>query len=177
MEIDTLRARLGGDHDGALLAEVIHEGGTHVGGFGAGDAVGAGVTIQPPGVNGLGAVVGVGAVEKDDAGTPRTIGEDAEQVALRAAGFGEDNGLLWGGRRHAGHAGKTDRQGLEQGFALGVGRDGRSERGEGFEVGDFAGNRRAIGVGKRGGVGIIAPLLGGLGEGFVILIQLLLKGG
>ena len=177
LEIDTLRARLGGDHDGALFAEVIHEGGTHVGGFGAGDAVGADVTIHPAGVNGLGAVVGVGAVEKNDAGTPRTIGEHAEQIALRAARFGEDNGLLRGGRRHAGHAGETDRQGLEQGFALGIGCDGRGERGEGFEVGDFLRDGGAVGVGKRRGVRIVAPLLSGLGEGFVILIQLLLKGG
>ena len=41
LEVDALRAGLGGDHDAALLAEVVDERGAHVGGLGAGDAVGA----------------------------------------------------------------------------------------------------------------------------------------
>ena len=32
LEVDALRAGLRGDHDAALFAEIIHEGGAHVGG-------------------------------------------------------------------------------------------------------------------------------------------------
>ena len=41
LEVDALRAGFGGDHDAAFLAEIIHKRGAHVGGPGAGDAVGA----------------------------------------------------------------------------------------------------------------------------------------
>ena len=39
LEVDALGAGLRRDHDAALLAEVVHQGRTHVGGAGAGDAI------------------------------------------------------------------------------------------------------------------------------------------
>ena len=47
LQVDALGRRFGGDHDGRFVAEVIDQGGTHVGGRGAGDAVGAGVLLEP----------------------------------------------------------------------------------------------------------------------------------
>jgi hypothetical protein len=112
------RLSLRSDHDTAFFAEVIHEGGAHVRGLGAGDAVGTGVFLQPSGVNELGLVVGVGAVEKDDAVGKRAVGEHAEQVTLCLAGLGKDNDLL----RAAQLAGlrEGDAECLEERFALGV---------------------------------------------------------
>ena len=47
LQVDALGAGLGGDHDAALLAEVVHQRGAHVGGARAGDAVGALVALEP----------------------------------------------------------------------------------------------------------------------------------
>ena len=48
----------------------------------------------PPGVNGFGSVVGISAIEEDDALSIWAIGKEPEEVALGFAGFREDDGLL-----------------------------------------------------------------------------------
>ena len=47
LEIDALRARLGGDHDAALLAEIVHQCRAHIGGARAGHPVRAFMARQP----------------------------------------------------------------------------------------------------------------------------------
>jgi len=140
LKIDALSTCLSGDHDRAFLAEVVHQCGAHVGGFGAGDSVRTIVALQPASVDFLRAIVGVGAVEQDDTGGPGTLGEYAEQVALGAPRLGENDGFLRRGRRHPRHAGKANFKGLEQRFALGIGSNRRGERCEGFEICDFLPN-------------------------------------
>ena len=60
----------------------------------AGDAVGAGVLLEPALVDVLGRGVGVRAVEEHHLAGELGLLQDAEQVFLRAAGLGEDDGLL-----------------------------------------------------------------------------------
>ena len=47
LQVDALGGGLGGDHDGGVVAEVLDQGGAHVGAGRAGDAVGAGVLLEP----------------------------------------------------------------------------------------------------------------------------------
>ncbi len=54
LQVDALGGGLGGDHDGRLVAEIFHQRGPHVGAGRAGDAVGAGVLLQPALVDVLG---------------------------------------------------------------------------------------------------------------------------
>ena len=54
LKVDALGGGLGGDHDGGFVAEVLDERGAHVGGRRAGDAVGAGVLLQPALIDRLG---------------------------------------------------------------------------------------------------------------------------
>ena len=102
LQIDALGRGFGGDHDGRVVAEMIHQGGAHVGAGRAGDAVGAGVLRQPALVDLLGLGVGVRAVEEHHLAGELGLLQDAEEVFLRAAGLGEDHGLLLQGRGSAG---------------------------------------------------------------------------
>jgi hypothetical protein len=52
LQVDALCARLCGDHDLALLAEVVHQGRPHVGRLRARHAVGTLVPGFPSGING-----------------------------------------------------------------------------------------------------------------------------
>ena len=54
LQVDALGRGLGGDEDGGVVAEVLDERGAHVGAGRAGDAVGAGVLLQPRLVDALG---------------------------------------------------------------------------------------------------------------------------
>ncbi len=83
-----------GDHGAVFVAEVIDEGGAHVGGAGAGDAVAARTAGFPRLVDFPGSLVVLAAVEEDDALAPLAVGKEAEQVVLCAAGLGEDDRFL-----------------------------------------------------------------------------------
>jgi len=147
LEIDALGPGLRGNHDMAVLAEVINEGRPHVGRFGARDAVCAGVLLEPGRVNGFRAVVGVRAIEKDDAVFELTIGKDAEQVILGFPGLGEDYCFLR--RAKFGSFSEGNFEGFEEGLAFGVLRDGDGEFGKGIEVGDFGLDGASVSVGER----------------------------
>ena len=77
LEVDALGGGLGGDQDGGLVAEVLDQRGPHVGAGRAGDAVGAGVLLQPALVDGLGLRVVVGAVEEHHLAGELGLLEDA----------------------------------------------------------------------------------------------------
>jgi hypothetical protein len=173
LEVDAFGARLGGDHDAALLAEVIHERRAHVGGARTGDPVAALMAFQPLVVDQFGAVVGVRAVEQDDALSKRAVRQHAKQVALGAARFGEDDGLLLGADFLG--LGEGDGQRLQQRLALGIVLNGGCQLGEGVEVGDFLLKCPAVVFGKEFNGFVVGPFLGGFVEGFVVLIQLVFE--
>ena len=135
----------------------------------AGHAVAALVTFEPLGVDPPGALVGVGAVEQDDALGIGAVRQQPQQIALGAARLGEDDGLLLGAQGLG--LGEGDAEGLEQGLALGVVIDRGREPGEGVEVGDLSLQRGTLGLAQGLGRVVLAPLLGRLVQRLVILVQ------
>ena len=66
LQIDAFGGGLGGDHDYRFVAEILDQRSAHVGGLGAGDAIGALVLLQPVLIDRLRLRVVVGAVEQHD---------------------------------------------------------------------------------------------------------------
>ncbi len=93
LEVDAFGAGFGGNHDRATLLEVLDQGRTGVCGLRAGDVVAALVALQPVLVDRLRTWVVIGAVEQHDAITVGRVGQQTEEVCLRAPRLGEDDGL------------------------------------------------------------------------------------
>ena len=74
--------------------EIIHQSGAHVGGTGTGDAVAPLMPFKPLLINLFGLIVGIGAVEQDNFSLMLGFGKDPDEIVLRPAGFGKDNGFL-----------------------------------------------------------------------------------
>ncbi len=131
------------------------------------------MAFQPLAVDALGAVVGVRAIEQDDAVRKWAITQQAQQVALGAPGFGKDDGLF-GAAEFTGF-GKGNVQGLEQCFALGVVIDTGRKLREAVQVSDFAGDGFAIFRGEGCTGFVLGPLLSRFVECFVVLAQFLVE--
>ena len=125
LQVDAFGGGLGGDHDGRFVAEILHEGGPHVGGRRAGDAVGAGVLLQPALIDPfeLGSVF----VPLKSMTLPANsvCSRTRKQILLRAARLGEDDRLLLKRGRalillRLGGGRKAATQGRQQHLALGV---------------------------------------------------------
>lgn len=76
-----------------------------------------------------------------------TIRQQAQQIALGAAGLGEDDGLLRRTQRLG--LGEGDTECLEQGLALRVVVEGGGESGEGVQVGDLTLQGGPVGFAQR----------------------------
>ena len=125
LQVDALGRGLGGNEDDGLIAEVLDEGGAHVGAGRARDAVGACVLLQPLLVDSLSERAVVGTVEEHDPAGELGLLEYLEQVLLRSARLCEDHRLLLQGGgalaalRH-GRRIEAAAQGGQERFALGV---------------------------------------------------------
>ena len=82
LKIDAFRACLRGNHDAALLFEVLHQCGAGIGRARTTDTVSACMLCHPSGVNLLGASIVVGAVEQNDTRRVGRFGQQPKQVVL-----------------------------------------------------------------------------------------------
>ena len=133
LQIDPFGGGFGGDHDGRFVAEILDEGGAHIGGRRTRDLVRAGVAFEPTPDKSLSIRIGVGAVEKHDLARKFGLSPGSEQIFLGSPGFGEDQGLLLKRRMPLLllgllGGGETASQGGEQYLALRVLDDGLCER-------------------------------------------------
>ena len=118
--------------------------------------VGALKAFDPVLVCGLRAGVAVGAIEQDDAVAVGRIGQQAQEVILRAPGFGEDDGLL--GRTQSIQFSEGLVQGREQRLAFGVVADAGGQHLEVAQLVDLAGDdapRKRVTAGEKGGIDLM----------------------
>jgi hypothetical protein len=94
LEIDPLGSPFGGDKDGCLVPEILHQRGDYVGSGRTTDVVGSSVLLQPVLVDFLGLRIGVRAIEEHHFPCELGLLEDTEQVLLRSARLGKDHGFL-----------------------------------------------------------------------------------
>jgi hypothetical protein len=126
---------------------------------------------DPLGVDFPGLGIRVTAIEEHHAGAVIGACQQLQQVVLRAAGFGKDDGLL----RSAEFVQFLERhvEGLQQGGALGVFGDRNSQIAEGFEFADFGldggdfGCGRYLGAASGDGIEFVGEFV----EGFVVLVK------
>ena len=167
LQVDAFGAGLGGNHDFCAIAEVLDQCGAGVCGARAGDAVGAGVALQPGGVNLLRLGAGVAAVEQHGLARVRALLQQRQQVILGTSGFGEDQRFLAGAQFL--QFGKGAAQRLQQGLAFGVVGDGDGLVLKGAQLGDFV--RHAGQLRGRGRRFWRAPFLFGFVKRFVVFVQ------
>ena len=82
LEVNALCARFGSNHDLCLVSEPVNKSGTHVGGSGAGDAVGVFIFLRPAFVDGFGQWVTVCSIEEDNFAVVTVSGKEVDQVVL-----------------------------------------------------------------------------------------------
>ena len=92
---------------------------------------------------------------------------------MGAARFRKDDGLLHAAKIR--RFGKGDIERFQKCLAFGVVLNGSGKPGELIEVGDLLLQRCTIAVRKRRGGFVVDPLLGGLFERLIVLVQLLFK--
>ena len=105
--------------------------------------------------------------DRHDALGKRAVHQQAQQIALGAARFGEDDGLPR--RADFLRLGKGDLQSLEQCLALGIVLYGGGQPGEAIEVGDFLFKRVTVGFGENFSRFVLGPFLGGFVQGLSLL--------
>src|SRR6218665_655998 len=172
LQVDAFGAGLGGDHHRAALLEVLDQGGAGVGGGGV--CAAAPVALAPIPVDGLRPGIAVGAVEEHDACAIAGVGHQGQQILLRAPGFGEDDGFLRGAKPLQFGEGALQRG--QQCAAFGVVADAAGQRLEAPQFGDFIGDGVAlVACGCSGAVIVRAPFVGGCGQGFVVIVQRLVR--
>ena len=96
LQVDALGSGLGGDHDFALIAKIIHQRSTGVRAARTTHPVGAFVALNPLGVETPGDRVAIGAIEQHHIIGITVAREQGQQVFLGAARLCKDDGLLRG---------------------------------------------------------------------------------
>lgn len=162
LKVDALGGGLGGDHDAGVVAKVVDEGLTNVGGAGAGGAVGVGEFLFPVAVDFVGARVVVRTVEESDFSLVAVVDEELLEVVLGLAGLGEDDRFLGG--LVVAHSAEAFVEGKEKGGSLGVFSDPFGKVAEGFEFADFLFDGFAFTFGEELGEVFGFPLIHQFGE-------------
>ncbi|MNH02538.1 hypothetical protein D3C79_617810 [compost metagenome] len=93
LQVDAFSPRLGGNHDGAALLEVLDKCGTSIGSLGAGDSITPSMALQPVLINALSRDIRIGAIKQHDAIAISCIGQQRQKVVLGAPRLGEDDSL------------------------------------------------------------------------------------
>jgi len=163
LQVDPLRRRLGGDHDGGMIPKMLDEGRAAIDRPGTGDAPGAGIRLDPAVDDLPGLRVGVGAVEEDDLAAVAVGFEEVSQVVLRAAGLGEHKRLAFG--PHLRHLCQADFEGLVQRPAFRVDADTQRPLGVAGEFVDLRFEEFAAGLLVGWRVGFVVAL--GVAEDFI----------
>ena len=175
LEVDALRAGLGGDHDLPLLAEVVYQGRPHVGRLRPGNAVGAGMAFEPFRVDRPREGIGVRSVEQHDPLPVGAVGQDPLEILLGTTRFGKDDRLAGCTRRSASAKARPSAAKSAWPLAFCV-IETASERNSSRSTISCRIAARSSAVSGSTTGEVVFPLFGGFLQRFVILIQFVFQG-